>query len=401
MILDFTGGVRPVERTRFSQQKIKSIDSCSAVCLFADIDAVISVSAGTAVKRGELLGENGGTPVYSPIAGRFSGILEIEGQKYFTVMNKGESGETVPFEPESRPLTEMNRKDITESARKLAIIDARSGQPLWKLLEKAGKCRRVVIDCTESDPLSAINNRLCIEKARSVVGGAKILVQATEALKCVFAAEYNRERAFKALEEFAGDKKLFAMAPMEEKYPYGDRALMSALYVQTLKRDENAMDYGVLIVSAETAAALYDAMVSGMPQLDRYITFCGGVKAGGNLRIPRGITMHDLTAVCGGVEKDHIVVENSLLCGRPIGGVIKDSTTALIAVKPQPRKQTVCISCGRCAGVCPMRLMPNFALSGKTDALAESCIACGACDFICPAGLPLLSYIMNNKEEKS
>ncbi len=406
MVLDFPGGVHPNARTKYGKYKIKSIgDICSVVCLPASQEATLCVPAETAVKRGTLLGKNGEDYVYSSVCGVFRGIVAIEGKRYFVVIsNKANDTERI-YEPESRTLSSLTLEDIAESARKFAIIDPRSGLPLWKLLIKAkGNCRRVVIDCTEPDAASAINYRLCIEKARSVVGGAKVLLQATGALKCVFAAEYYRNSAFNSLAEHANDSKLFALARLEDKYPYGDRALMQALYVKALERGKTALDEGVLIVSPEGVVALYDAMISGIPQLDRYISVCFNNEAkGGNFCVPRGMTLHDISAFCGGLEKNHFFVENSLLSGGMIGGSVSDSTVAVISAARVKKKTMPCISCGRCHTVCPVRLMPADAITESSrQALYRDCIACGACDFICPSDIPLLSLIQsagNSSEE--
>lgn len=400
MVLDFIGGAKPEKRTRFGKSKINNVN-CSTICLKAENGAKAVIRAGQEVARGDILGESNGMPVYASIAGVFKGILEIEGAKYFVVMNNGENGEVCINEPETRALTQLTPDDIIESAKKFAIADTRSGLPLWKLLTAAnGNCRRLVIDCTETDPASAVNYRLCIEQAKNIVGGAKVLLRASGALKCVFAAEYYRNAAFSALTEYATDEKLFTTAALNEKYPYGDRAIMYALYLKTLKRDQTALDEGVLIVSPETAAALYTAMVSGMPQLDRYICVCGdGIKKGGNLKLPRGITLHDIIEICGGLEKGGFLVENSLLSGQPIGGALSDGTSTLIAAKPKKKVRLQCVSCGKCADVCPMKLLPNEILTLDSGEVIENCIACGACEYICPSGIPLLRLIQKHKEE--
>lgn len=402
MILNFPGGVRPNERTIFGKQKIKYIDSCSAVCIEAAEDAEPQTAPGAQVAKGALIGSSGGTPVYSSVSGIFRGIAEISGGRYFVVINNNSQDRESIFEPECRPLTQMTREDIIESAKKLSVIDSRSGMPLWKLIDPVKKYRRVVIDCTESDPKSAVNYRLCLEKAKSVVGGAKILLQATGALKCVFAMEHYRNAAFDALAKYAPDEKLFAAAMLEEKYPYGDRAIMSALYLKTLRPNETPADHGVLIVGVETACALFDSMASGVPQLNRYISYCGETLAGGgNLCVPRGMTLHDLNELWGGLRKGVILVENSLLSGSPFKGAVKDKTRSVIAVMPEKKPRSTCISCGKCVSACPVKLFPKDVLSGNSKKLKDACVACGACQYICPSGIPLLELIKSNKPQKS
>ncbi len=399
MILNFRGGVRPDQRTIYAKQKIKYLGDCSVVCIDAPENSSVSAKIGSSVAKGSLLGFSDETPVYSPISGIFRGIGKISNGRYFVVVGDKKGNFEPPFEPETRPLTALTHEDITEAAKKFAVIDSRSGKPLWRLLEHAKKCKRVVIDCTESDAKSAINYRLCIEKAKAVVGGAKILVRATDALKCVFTVEHYRNGAVEALSKYAEDERLFAAATLEEKYPYTDSVLMYALYIKTLKSNETPLDYGVLIVSAETACALYDAMVSGMPQIGRYISYCGeDIASGGNIYVPRGITLRDIVPLFAPADKDSVTVENSLLSGKPFVGAISDTTRAIITVKPDSKPRALCVACGKCVEVCPVGLVPRDILSVKKNTLSRYCIECGCCEFVCPSGIPLVKLIKNNAE---
>jgi len=402
MILKFTGGVRFDDRTDLGFAPITDVP-CSAVCIPASEDAEIIASVGSIVKRGTLLGNSFDTPVYSSIPGKFKGILVLEGKPYFAVMNEGEEGEEEPLQPETRDIMELSLEDIIEAAKKYAVIDTRSGMPLWKLLEKCEGSRRVVVDCTEPDSLGASNFRMGIDNAKSAVMGGKLIVRASGALKCVFAAEHNRSALFEALEKYATDEKLFAMAPMDDKYPYGDRELMEAIYVRTLKVNQSPQDLGVVIVSLEAVVALYNSMLTGIPHLDRYITFCGSaLPKQGNFKIPRGATLFDLLSYCGAAPQDYALIENSRLNGKPMGGIIEDSTRAVISVLPYTKQTTECVYCGECVKACPVKLYPFEIISRARSYPRNICIGCGACEYICPSGIPLLQMIRaKNKEEVS
>ena len=69
---------------------------------------------------------------------------------------------------------------------------------------------------------------------------------------------------------------------------------------------------------------------------------------------------------------------------------------------------TPCINCGRCADVCPMKLLPmqtEFYTDAKEYDSAEkyggvlACIECGACSYVCPAHRPLAQSIKTAKAE--
>lgn len=402
MVLKFHGGVHINAKKLFADSEIKYIDNCWAICIAAGEEYSLVAEIGAQVYGGELLGFSDGTPVYASVSGCFNGVLEIEGSLYFTVISDGENNQTPPYEPEQRALTQLTKEDIIFAARQFAVMDSRSGMPLWKLLSQTENCRRVVIDCTEPFPNSALLEQVCLENARQLVYGSKILLQATGALKCVFALECGKKKVINAIGGYAHDEKLFAAAPLEEKYPYTDRALVYALYVKNLDMNETPAENGILIVSAEAAIALFNAMVSGMPQTRRFVTLCGdGFENGGNFSVPRGITFHDLQVICNGFPQDKLIVKNSLLSGQQVAGALDDSTIAILAAEDKKIPQKPCISCGECANVCPVKLFPAEILLGKSQRMYEKCVACGACEYVCPSAIPLMNLIKTKEGDSN
>ena len=45
-----------------------------------------------------------------------------------------------------------------------------------------------------------------------------------------------------------------------------------------------------------------------------------------------------------------------------------------------------CISCGACAGECPVGAISEG--DGKYEIDADACLSCGACAEVCPVGAP-------------
>ena len=66
----------------------------------------------------------------------------------------------------------------------------------------------------------------------------------------------------------------------------------------------------------------------------------------------------------------------------------------------------MCIRCGKCVGVCPMRLQPlylyRYQLAGDLEMLNKlnlmDCIECGSCAFTCPGKLPLVEHFRKGKQ---
>ena len=69
---------------------------------------------------------------------------------------------------------------------------------------------------------------------------------------------------------------------------------------------------------------------------------------------------------------------------------------------------TPCINCGRCASVCPMRLMPMYidfyATVGDYDNAVKiggalNCFECGTCAYVCPAKRPIVQSVRLTKSK--
>ena len=71
---------------------------------------------------------------------------------------------------------------------------------------------------------------------------------------------------------------------------------------------------------------------------------------------------------------------------------------ALSEVQDRPRINPTCIRCGKCVGVCPMRLKPIYLnlyanaqnIEGLERYHLRDCMECGSCAYICPSHIPLV-----------
>lgn len=399
MKLDFQGGVAFGRKNggRFVHE-IDEYNDCSAVCfkLKPGAEVELRTDAGEKVRRGNLLAVVDGTPVHSSVSGVFNGKAQISGSDYLVVTSDGKLEETKLYSPESRAITDISGSELITLARRYGIYDTRSGKKLWRMLDAAENgSKRVVIDCTESDFSATISTSLCRQYAKDIVFGAKMLIHTVGASKCVFALTENQKSALDALSKEAEDKKLFAFGILKEKYPIGDRGLVAALYLKELAYGETAAENGYFIVGAETAKAFYDSVKRGKPQLDRYISVCGkGFGEEKNLKVPFGITLHDVVDICGGLKKGYLPIENDLFSGEKAYGALGAGVRTLIAVRPKNNKSFECVFCYECVRVCPMKLYPLRAITGEVDeTLYRNCNECNACEYICPSGIPLASII--------
>ncbi|MFR3044158.1 MAG: 4Fe-4S dicluster domain-containing protein [Veillonella parvula] len=79
--------------------------------------------------------------------------------------------------------------------------------------------------------------------------------------------------------------------------------------------------------------------------------------------------------------------------------VVKATNSILCLMKDQnaAAQNPVCLRCGKCVSVCPMRLQPlyiyRFVKANRVDELerlnVNDCIECGCCSYTCPGKLSI------------
>lgn len=200
------------------------------------------------------------------------------------------------------------------------------------------------------------------------------------------------------------------------KYPQGaEKQIIDAIVKREVPSGGLPVDVGVVVQNVGTAAAVYEACRFGKPLYERAVTVSGSaVKEPANLRVRIGTSFADCIGQCGGLSPDAAII----IMGGPMMGAaqwtldvpVVKGTTGIIALSekdvslPAPR---ACIRCGRCIGVCPMRLSPGLmrraAEMGHWEE-AESygvmdCIECGACAYVCMTGRDLVQQYKRAKVE--
>ena len=88
--------------------------------------------------------------------------------------------------------------------------------------------------------------------------------------------------------------------------------------------------------------------------------------------------------------------------------VIKATNSVLCLLKDRngAAENPVCLRCGKCVTVCPMRLQPlylyRFVNAGQLEELNRlnlmDCMECGSCAFTCPGKLPLVETFRQGKK---
>jgi len=271
----------------------------------------------------------------------------------------------------------------------------------------------IIINGCECEPMLTADYRLMLEYPEDILKGGEFVRLATGAKRLIVGIEDNKLSAFETLRKYAQNFKT-EVALLKTKYPQGaEKNLISALLRREVPQGGLPFDVGVVVQNVGTTKAVWEAVSQGLPLYQRAITVTGsGIKEPKNLLVRLGTLFKDIVEFCGGLKDG----ANMVIMGGPMMGIsqwsldvpmIKGTSGLLAWDSPPPALEYTCISCSRCVGHCPMRLVPtqlmkfvkyeNFSLAETWGIL--DCVECGCCQYVCPSRIPLVHWIRLGKNK--
>lgn len=271
----------------------------------------------------------------------------------------------------------------------------------------------LVVNGCECEPYLSTDYRVMVEAAEVVVAGAMLAARAVGAKQTIIGIEDNKREAIDALRRLAGGAGL-KVAVLKTKYPQGsEKHLIKAVLNREVPLGGLPADIGVAISNVATMTAVARAVMRDIPLTHRVISVTGGgIMEPKNLLVPMGMPIGGIIDICGGLKKNAA----RMIAGGPMMGfaftdlatpVTKGTSGITVLTHEEVRRvdQSVCVRCGRCVDVCPMKLVPTkLAMASRYKDLdlirrysIMACFECGSCAYVCPAGLLLVQHIRTGK----
>lgn len=382
------------------------------------------VQKGDRVLRGQKIAEAAGfvsAPIHSSVSGK---VKAIEPRRVVTgdmvmsiIIENDELYEEVSYVP-CDDLDELSKEDIIEKIKEAGVVGmGGAGFPTYvKLSPKNPKnIDYVIANCAECEPYLTSDYRRMVEEPEKLVEGMKIMLRLFENAQGILAVEDNKPDCIETLRNLTKDETRITVKELKTKYPQGsERQLIYASCGRRLHSAKLPSDVGCIVDNVDTIVAIYHAVMYGKPLMERIITVTGDcVRNPRNYKVHIGMNYHDLLEASGNFTKKPA----KIISGGPMMGFAlfqldvptTKTASALLCLSRDDvsrEKETACINCGRCAAVCPSRILPgrlaDFADRGQEEEFilcnGMECIECGCCSYVCPAKKHLTQSIKSMRK---
>ena len=380
------------------------------------------VAVGDRVLRGQKIGDGEGlcVPVHASVSGT---VVAIESRPHTSgrminaiVIENDFQDETIPEIGCDLPLEQLDAETVLHTIREAGIVGmggaAFPGNV--KALSSMGKIDTLIANACECEPYITADDSLLRTEPEHVLEGMQILRQILKPERVVLAIEDNKAEAIQKVKQLLKDHKEIEVVVLPTMYPQGaEKQLVQSVTGREVLPGQLPASVGCAVFIVSTFAAIYRAVRLGRPLYQRIVTVSGeAIAQPQNFIVRIGTPLHDLIEVAGGLnEKTERVISGGPMMGFAQSDlsvpVIKATNSVLCLLKDVngAAENPVCLRCGKCVAVCPMRLQPlymyRFVNAGRVDELQRlnllDCMECGSCAFTCPGKLPLVESFRKGK----
>lgn len=377
--------------------------------MIAESEPVVQV--GDVVKQGTLIAKpsgNFGVSIFSPVGGKVLNIYSkqnADGEtcKHILIMNNHENDVQ-----DLKPIDSVSDVTLISRLKEAGMIDTISFMPTYLKYAYVGSkpFRTLLILMDSTDPNDTTFQTIAEYKMEEVVNGAKYFMNITSATSITFVfTEANTRLAHKLKKHIQETKKNydFKIKFIPNKYPFHNPYILANLVCgKKINQKQSFLDAGITIETAEACYNFCRAVEFNKPVTGKVVTIDGdNVIRKGNYLVPNGVSYDSLFDFIGFQTKEAPII---LINGNVLSGTAQYSTelsvtlttNSLVCLKYDElslNKEYPCISCGKCASVCPVFLNPKeidkaYLNEGHYELKKlniHSCIECGCCSYVCPA----------------
>ena len=424
----FFGGIHPAYNKEMSTKSVEFhsvVPQQVVIPLRQHIGAPCQplVQVGDTVLRGQKIGDGEGmcVPVHASVSGT---VVAIEPRPHTSgqmvdaiVIQNDMQNNSVDFVGSDLPTDQLDVETVLHTIREAGIVGM--GGAAFpgniKALSALGHVDTLIANACECEPYITADDSLLRTNPEQVLEGLMIIHHVLKPERIVLAVEDNKKLAIEKLKPLMQNYPLIELAVLPTRYPQGsEKQLIQSITGRQVPPGGLPSHVGCVVYNVSTFAAIYRAVRMGMPLIQRLVTISGeAISEPQNFIVPIGTAFHDIIEIAGGLnDKTERVISGGPMMGVAQSDlsvpVVKATNSILCLLKDRngQAENPVCLRCGKCVGVCPMKLQPlymyRFTLAGKVKELQRlnvlDCIECGSCAFTCPGKLPLVEKFRLGKK---
>jgi len=375
------------------------------------------VQVGDRVLWGQKIGDGEGlcVPVHASVSGTVVAVEprpHTSGRDVMAVVIEND------FQDEKAKMPLPNTEDEILSTIREAGIVGMGGAAFpgnVKALSAMGKVDTLIANACECEPYITADDSLLRTDPQHVLEGMMILYGILKPQRLVLAVEDNKAEAIAKIRTLQKEFPTVELKVLPTRYPQGaEKQLVQSITGREVPPGKLPANVGCAVFNVSTFAAIYRAVRLGMPLTQRIVTISGeAIAQPQNFIVRIGTSFRELIEVAGGLhDKTERVISGGPMMGFAQSDlrvpVVKATNSILCLLKDRngAAENPVCLRCGKCVSVCPMRLQPlylyRFSNAQRLDELERlhilDCLECGSCAFTCPGKLPLVESFRAGKK---
>ncbi len=425
------GGIHPAANKIADRSIVMQplpMTACIPLAQHIGAPAIPVVKKGDKVTRGMLIARDASfvsASVHSPISGTVTAVDNI-------IMPDGKPSKAIIIQAtEAEHVNDTFRRDrywseINSSEADRELSESLSAEEIRRLISASGivglggatfpshvkltlkpsqQPELLIINGCECEPFLMCDDALMCAYAPRIVEGVELMMKAAGIPAAVIAVEDNKPEASAAIASAIDRRHDIRIEILKTKYPQGgEKQLVEAVTGRRIASGALPISVGAVVHNVATAFAVWQAVATGQPLIERVITISGD--------IPTDQRRNYLAAIGTPFSEFPFTLpdEAKVIVGGPMMGrtavnldaPVTKGTSGLTILKGERRRPVqACIRCGACVDACPMGLEPYLLSAyGRLRLFDEArqadvadCLECGACSYSCPSSRPLLDYI--------
>ncbi len=276
--------------------------------------AAPTVVEGDKIVRGQLLAsvrkDELGANLFSSVSGSIIGIDENE------IRVRADKTQT----DEYRKLSESEPLELIREAGIVGLGGA--GFPAYYKLKKPFETEGIVIvNAAECEPVLGHNIAAIEKNPQKLIRGLQIVMDIVHSAKGVIAIKEVHTQAVARLRETLDDDRI-RIALLPDMYPMGEeRAVIREVTGTLLGVETLPLDADAIVINAETACRIEEAVDLKKPLIDKDLTVAGKLKGNKDLirifeNVPIGISIQEVFDMAGGLADGY----GEIIMGGPFTG---------------------------------------------------------------------------------